>query len=227
MPWCSSRSVRTSAKRAMFCIPNANVPPLPRDLDRRPRAVRELHRPDERVHPVGERPLAVVEEHPGVPGPERHHLGLQTREIRRRPADVREDVLVELPAEASEASDQATARDHRELRHAGGRGHLIACVHQTRRHAGQRRGQRDDDESVRPRAPSQIATRAIATRSTASPDARDNTHISSHNPIVRTSANTAITRSEFESRRVQQFMCRDQRSCGGSTTLSASRVDRS
>ena len=27
MPWCSSRSVRTSAKRGMFCIPNANVPP--------------------------------------------------------------------------------------------------------------------------------------------------------------------------------------------------------
>ena len=58
--------------------------PLPRDLDRRIRAVRELHRPDERGHPVGERPLAVVEEHPDVPRPERHHLGLQTREIRRR-----------------------------------------------------------------------------------------------------------------------------------------------
>ena len=126
--------------------PERERAPLPRDLDRRLRAVRELHRPDERGHPVGERPLAVVEEHPDVPRPERQHLGLQTREIRRRPADVREYVLVELPAEAAEASDQAAARDHRELRRAG-------RLRLAGRHPGDRRGQAgrgEHDHSEKP-----------------------------------------------------------------------------
>ena len=151
------RSAAYSPSRTRTC-------PLPRDLDRRIRAVCELHGPDERGHPVGQRPLAVVEEDPDPLRPERQHLGLQTREIRRRAADVREYVLVELPAEAVEVAEASVERQP-ELR-------------RRRRHgrALRRPGRSRDGKTGRDRA----AERGTATRAT--PKRRPGGHPATHVP---------------------------------------------
>ena len=89
---------------------------MPGDVDLRAGVLRELDRADERGHSIRIRPLGRVEEHAHELRFEREHLRIETREVRRRAADVGVDVLVQLAAESGEAPDDRLVGRKREFR---------------------------------------------------------------------------------------------------------------
>ena len=121
--------------------------PLPGDVDLRARTAGKVDRSHERGHSIAVGPLTGVEEDPHELRLKAEHLRFEAGQARRRAADRRVHVLVELPAVAAEAADEHAVGE-REVGRLRRRARLSSYGRRDERHRNQD-GARDPRAAIR------------------------------------------------------------------------------